>query len=101
MRSWFDACIGCLFSHISPSPSPHGLITHTTHTVTLFQSRLELSRYDEDKDGFLSYEELTAYIRDLMPQLHLSSLNASFTSFYLCGALRKFAFFLDPKKRGG
>ena len=68
--------------------------------VALLQSRLDLSRYDSDRDGFLTHDELSLYITDLMPTLKLANINSTFYHFYICGAIRKFTWFLDSNRRG-
>ncbi|KAJ3414867.1 Serine/threonine-protein phosphatase 2A regulatory subunit B'' subunit gamma [Chytridiales sp. JEL 0842] len=68
--------------------------------VSLMQARLDLSVYDADHDGYLTEEELQQYITDLIPSLKLESINKSFHKFYVCTAVRKFMFFLDPMRRG-
>lgn len=85
----------------------------------LQQSRIGLSLYDAAGQGYLlekvskvtlegsellnclGFQELDMYIAELMPTLaHLDSLEESFHSFYLCTAVRKFMFFLDPMRFG-
>ncbi|KAI9014786.1 hypothetical protein BC832DRAFT_546471 [Gaertneriomyces semiglobifer] len=68
--------------------------------VSLMQARIDLSEYDSDQDGFITEEELQTYLEDLMPSLNLNTLTKSFHKFYLCTAARKFAFFLDPQRKG-
>ncbi|KAJ3081936.1 Serine/threonine-protein phosphatase 2A regulatory subunit B'' subunit gamma, partial [Quaeritorhiza haematococci] len=68
--------------------------------VSLMQARLELSLYDADYDGYLTEEELEKYVEELLPCLHLPNLKQSFVQFYVCTAVRKFFFFLDPQRRG-
>lgn len=47
--------------------------------------------------GYLTETELENYIAELLPSLYqLDGLEKSFHSFYLCTAVRKFLFFLDP-----
>ena len=46
--------------------------------------------------------DLENYILELIPTLpQLSSLEESFYSFYVCTAVRRFFFFLDPLRTGG
>nr|KAJ3412725.1 Serine/threonine-protein phosphatase 2A regulatory subunit B'' subunit gamma [Polyrhizophydium stewartii] len=45
-------------------------------------------------------QEMQTYIQEMMPLLNLRNMNPSFTKFYLCTAVRKFMFFLDPLRRG-
>eukprot|EP00842_Homolaphlyctis_polyrhiza_P006124 jgi/Hompol1/6512/HPOL_003528-RA len=67
---------------------------------SLLHARLDLSAYDMDLDGSLTEVELQSYIRDMMPTLKLKNITPSFEKFYLCTAVRKLMFFLDPLKRG-
>jgi len=67
----------------------------------LRQSRIGLSLYDIDGLGYLTEKDLELYITELIPSLpHLEKLEESFQSFYVCGAVRKFMFFLDPTRQG-
>ena len=46
-------------------------------------------------------KDLENYILELIPTLpQLNSLEESFYSFYVCTAVRKFFFFLDPMRTG-
>ena len=72
--------------------------------VTLAQTRIQLSLYDTVGDGFLREMDLERYMYDLIPQLPalrdlLENLE-NFMPFYVFTAVRKFFFFLDPKRRG-
>ena len=59
------------------------------------------SLYDTTGDGFLREQDLESYIYDLIPQLPaLRDLEENFYPFYVFTAVRKFFFFLDPKRRG-
>jgi len=43
---------------------------------------------------------LESYLRELMPTLpQLSNMDPSFEPFYICTAIRKFFFFLDPQRK--
>ncbi|ESO06989.1 hypothetical protein HELRODRAFT_191272 [Helobdella robusta] len=65
--------------------------------VWLHQTRIALSLYDAAGLGFLRENDLESYILELIPTLpQLDSLDKSFYSFYVCMAVRKFFFFLDP-----
>eukprot|EP00667_Euglena_gracilis_P022333 EG_transcript_24784 len=69
--------------------------------VTLFQTRVELGVNNLLGDGFLLESEMENYFYDLIPTLPaLSRLPEHFYPFYVCGAVRKFFFFLDPQRRG-
>ncbi|XP_055930528.1 serine/threonine-protein phosphatase 2A regulatory subunit B'' subunit gamma-like isoform X2 [Argiope bruennichi] len=65
--------------------------------VWLHQTRIGLSFYDLAGQGYLREVELENYILELIPTLpQLDGLETSFHSFYVCTAVRKFFFFLDP-----
>ena len=50
---------------------------------------------------FLLLQDLENYILELIPTLpQLDGLEKSFHSFYVCTAVRKFLFFLDPLHTG-
>ncbi|KAI9209674.1 uncharacterized protein BJ171DRAFT_453827 [Polychytrium aggregatum] len=68
--------------------------------VSLFQGRLDLGAYDADCDGYLTEDDLQMYIEDLIPQMNLDDLNEHLHKFYVCTAVRKFSFFLDPMRIG-
>lgn len=69
--------------------------------VWLQQTRIGLSLYDVAGRGFLREADLENYILELIPTLpQLSGLEKSFYSFYVCTAVRKFFFFLDPLRTG-
>ncbi|RKO87629.1 hypothetical protein BDK51DRAFT_45529, partial [Blyttiomyces helicus] len=68
--------------------------------VSLLTARVELAEFDGDHDGALTEEELEDYIRALLPSLHLRNVTPAFHKYYLCTAVRKFTFFLDPMRRG-
>ena len=60
-----------------------------------------LSLYDVAGRGYLRESDLENYILELIPTLpQLSGLEQSFYSFYVCTAVRKFFFFLDPLRQG-
>lgn len=90
--------------------------------VWLHQTRIGLSLYDVAGHGYLkesvsgltpelrpdaqddapsSPQDLENYILELIPTLpQLDGLEKSFYSFYVCTAVRKFFFFLDPLRTG-
>lgn len=60
-----------------------------------------LSLYDLTGQGYLRESDLENYILELIPTLpQLDGLEKSFHSFYVCTAVRKFLFFLDPLRTG-
>lgn len=69
--------------------------------VWLHQTRIGLSLYDVAGQGYLRESDLENYILELIPTLpQLDGLEKSFYSFYVCTAVRKFFFFLDPLHTG-
>lgn len=68
--------------------------------ASLLQERVCISMYDADCDGYITEPELEKYIGDLAPTFpHLETIDKDFMSFYLCGATRKFFFFLDTTRK--
>lgn len=73
------------------------LFNYVMRKVWLQQTRIGLSLYDYSGQGYLREPNLEAYIMELIPTLpQLEGLERSFHSFYVCTAVRKFFFFLDP-----
>ncbi|BFZ07202.1 hypothetical protein BsWGS_10241 [Bradybaena similaris] len=69
--------------------------------VWLHQTRIGLSLYDVAGQGYLKESDLENYILELIPTLpQLNGLERTFYSFYVCTAVRKFFFFLDPLRNG-
>mmetsp|Transcript_19387 Transcript_19387/g.68635 ORF Transcript_19387/g.68635 Transcript_19387/m.68635 type:complete len:455 (-) Transcript_19387:184-1548(-) len=69
--------------------------------VTLAQTRVALSLYDVTASGSLREQDLENYIFNLIPDLPpLRTLQENFYPFYVFTAVRKFIFFLDPKRTG-
>lgn len=86
---------------------PYGRISvmnffnYVMRKVWLHQTRIGLSLYDASGLGYLRESELENYILELIPTLHqLQGLEKSFHSFYVCTAVHKFLFFLDPLHTG-
>ncbi|CAH1791111.1 unnamed protein product [Owenia fusiformis] len=86
---------------------PYGRISimqffnYVMRKVWLHQTRIGLSLYDVAGQGFLKESDLENYILELIPTLpQLDGLEKSFYSFYVCTAVRKFFFFLDPLRTG-
>lgn len=86
---------------------PYGRISimhffnYVMRKVWLHQTRIGLSLYDVDGKGYLKESDLENYILELIPTLpQLDGLEKSFYSFYVCTAVRKFFFFLDPMRTG-
>lgn len=77
------------------------LFNYTMRKVWLQQTRIGLSLYDYTGQQFLRECDLESYILELIPSLpQLEGLEKSFHSFYVCTAVRKFFFFLDPLRKG-
>ena len=69
--------------------------------VWIHQTRIGLSLYDVNGQGFLREQDVENYIAELIETLpQLDGLDKSFHSFYVCTAVRKFFFFLDPLRTG-
>ncbi|CAL1536952.1 unnamed protein product [Lymnaea stagnalis] len=86
---------------------PYGRISimkffnYVMRKVWLHQTRIGLSLYDVAGQGYLKESDLENYILELIPTLpQLNGLERSFYSFYVCTAVRKFFFFLDPLRNG-
>ena len=82
---------------------PHGRISvmaffnYVMRKVWLHQTRIGLSLYDVTGQGYLREQDMENYIAELIETLpQLDGLDKSFHSFYVCTAVRKFFFFLDP-----
>jgi len=77
------------------------LFNYIMRKVWLHQTRIGLSLYDVTGLGFLRESDLENYILELIETLpQLDGLEKSFHSFYVCTAVRKFFFFLDPLRTG-
>lgn len=69
--------------------------------ASLVQERTCIGVYDIDGDGYLTEEELSRYIGDLISTFpHFRNMEEEFKPFYLCGATRKFMMSLDCSRRG-
>ena len=86
---------------------PYGRISmmsffnYVMRKVWLHQTRIGLSLYDVTGEGFLREMDLENYILEMIPTLpQLNGLEKSFHNFYVCTAVRKFFFFLDPLRTG-
>merc|ERR550534_1220180 len=77
------------------------LFNYVMRKVWLHQTRIGLSLYDVTGQGFLRESDHENYILELIETLpQLDDLEKSFHSFYVCTAVRKFFFFLDPMRTG-
>lgn len=69
--------------------------------VNLHQTRIQISLYDSAGYGYLKEKDLENFIFELIPSFpQLASMQENFYPFYVISAVRKFLFFLDPKKTG-
>lgn len=69
--------------------------------VSLFQTRIQISLYDSVGNGNLREKDLENYIFELIPTFsQLQNIPEAFQQYYVITAVRKFFFFLDPKKTG-
>jgi len=98
-RGYFTAKIFAKLQH----GDPHGRISvmaffnYVMRKVWLHQTRIGLSLYDVTGQGYLREQDMENYIAELIETLpQLDGLDKSFHSFYVCTAVRKFFFFLDP-----
>ncbi|CAG0884692.1 unnamed protein product [Cyprideis torosa] len=96
-----------VFGKFQPHKDPHGRISivavfnYMLKKVWLTQTRIGLSLYDVQGEGYLTESDLESYIAELLPTLsQLDGLEESFRPFYLCTAVRKCFFFLDPQRTG-
>ncbi|GAB0090722.1 Serine/threonine-protein phosphatase 2A regulatory subunit B'' subunit gamma [Sergentomyia squamirostris] len=77
------------------------LFNYVMRKVWIQQTRISLSLYDQNGLGYLRESDLESYILELIPTLlQLKGLEKTFYSFYVCTAVRKFFFFLDPARTG-
>merc|ERR1719259_437791 len=77
------------------------LFNYVMRKVWLHQTRIGLSLYDVTGQGYLRESDLENYILELIETLpQLDGLEKSFHPFYVCTAVRKFFFFLDPLRVG-
>lgn len=69
--------------------------------VSLFQTRIQISLYDNYGNGYLKQKDLQNFIFELMPTFpNLSGMPSHLADKYLLIATKKFFFFLDPKHHG-
>merc|ERR1712187_1039017 len=75
--------------------------TFVVRKVNLRMTRMQLSHYDYMGCGYLREKDMENFIFELIPTLpQLNSLQEEFYPFYVFTAVRKFFFFLDPKRTG-
>ncbi len=75
--------------------------SYVVRKVNIKQTRIQLSYYDTVGHGYLREKDMENFIFELIPTLpQLSQLQEEFYPFYVFTAVRKFFFFLDPKRTG-
>ncbi|KAK3093581.1 hypothetical protein FSP39_017691, partial [Pinctada imbricata] len=87
-KQFFTAMVFCKLSQTDPYGriSIMQFFNYVMRKVWLHQTRIGLSLYDVAGQGYLKES--------------LNGLEKSFYSFYVCTAVRKFFFFLDPMRTG-
>ena len=63
------------------------------------EAYLDLLKHDDDRDGYLTHEQLESYITEFIEALDMPN-SPLFQRFYICTILRKMFFFLDASRRG-
>jgi serine/threonine-protein phosphatase 2A regulatory subunit B'' len=102
-RPFFNAAVYAKLFESDPDGriSINQFLGYVTKKFWLHQTRIGLSLYDGAGLGYLKESDLENYIFELIPTLpQLEILERSFYSFYVCTAVRKFFFFLDPLRTG-
>ncbi|XP_063429340.1 serine/threonine-protein phosphatase 2A regulatory subunit B'' subunit gamma-like [Mytilus trossulus] len=102
-QQFFSASVFCKLLQTDPYGriSIMQFFNYVMRKVWLHQTRIGLSLYDVAGQGYLKESDLENYILELIPTLpQLNGLERSFYSFYVCTAVRKFFFFLDPMRTG-
>jgi serine/threonine-protein phosphatase 2A regulatory subunit B'' len=91
-----------MFATDAMGAAPVSLIaSYVRQKSCLTANRIALSVHDVDGDGYLTEQDLEAYVNDCILMIPgVASLPESFFPFYACAASRKFLFFLDAQKRG-
>lgn len=75
--------------------------SYVVRKVNIKQTRVQLSYYDTVGNGYLREKDMENFIFEMIPTLpQLNSLQEEFYPFYVFTAVRKFFFFLDPKRTG-
>lgn len=97
----------CASHFIKFYPDDHGRISLLDYFQwarrknSLMQTRAELSNFDVTGDGTLSEREMEQWVDWIIPSLPtLSGMLPDFLQYYKVTAVRKFLFFLDPRRRG-
>lgn len=102
-KNYFTSAVFAKLQHGDPYGriSIMALFNYIMRKVWYHQTRIGLSLYDVVGQGYLREVDLENYILELIPTLpQLDGLEKSFHSFYVCTAVRKFLFFLDPLRTG-
>jgi len=81
--------------------SARGLYDRVDRATCVAKTQLTMRPYDASKKGSLREHELERYIYDFIPEMPLADgMDEKFHAFYVFTAVRRFMFFLDPKRRG-
>ena len=102
-QQYFKPLIFAKLQHGDPLGriSVMAFFNYVMRKVWIHQTRIGLSLYDVNGQGFLREQDVENYIAELIETLpQLDGLDKSFHSFYVCTAVRKFFFFLDPMRTG-
>ncbi|KAJ3339715.1 Serine/threonine-protein phosphatase 2A regulatory subunit B'' subunit gamma [Gonapodya sp. JEL0774] len=93
-----------VFYKLADSEGKVGITLFSSYVLRralLLQARIDFSLYDTDDDGYLTEEQLEKYVTDVLPTFpQLQGVPKGLTRFYVCSAVRKFFYFLDPMRRG-
>merc|ERR1712110_398722 len=102
-QQYFKPLIFAKLQHGDPLGriSVMAFFNYVMRKVWIHQTRIGLSLYGVNGQGFLREQDVENYIAELIETLpQLDGLDKSFHSFYVCTAVRKFFFFLDPLRTG-
>ncbi|CAM9795224.1 unnamed protein product, partial [Phaeothamnion confervicola] len=81
--------------------STQNFFKHVYGSICLQKTKITLHYYDTEGRGWLREQDLENYVYDLIPTMPtLQSMHDNFFPFYVFTAVRRFMFFLDPKRTG-
>ena len=81
--------------------SARDLYNRIDRRTCIAKTQLTMRPYDASRKGYLREHELERYIYDFIPVMPLAKdMDEKFHAFYVFTAVRRFMFFLDPKRRG-
>lgn len=79
----------------------HSFYHYVLKKNNLFQTLIHISLYYTSGNDYLTETNLQEYISDLIPSFfHLKNMDERFKDKYVISAVRRFFFFLDPKRMG-